>query len=327
MPPANRPWDLRDVGREELVVGQVAQRGPAVVRADRASDKSRQAQVLLGELVRHFTSDGGSAARQVKGLFGDVVLGKDQRRAAEAVGLDDISAGGEVLAMDVGDDIGAGAAEDLGAALFCLRSRRGSGGPAGSSCPSRRRRSARARQAPRAQETGRRAGRFQRGRGGEMTAAGDSGLSEVVISAPKLAESVPRVNRCAQTNPDLRCRVAALAGWRGLAELRARASVAGRHSVAVRPEALQRAGSTSSAAAKHKSTASAPAMPRCCRPRKCAGINRQSQRRWPAWSGTMARPVVASTRTGSAGSGRSLRADAQGRCDRRCRSRCTAGWR
>ena len=47
----------------------------------------------------------GGAQVQVAGLVGDAEFGQDQRRRAEAVGLDDVRAGREVGSVDVADDV------------------------------------------------------------------------------------------------------------------------------------------------------------------------------------------------------------------------------
>ena len=61
-------------------------------------------------------SFGGGEVQLVGAVF-QLVLGQDDPGAAEGVGLDDVGAGFEVLAVDVLDDVGPRDVEDFGTVL------------------------------------------------------------------------------------------------------------------------------------------------------------------------------------------------------------------
>ncbi len=99
----------------QLDIADVAQRREARARSDRAGDHARtvRCRVLLGGLSR-------DARRHLVELLGPVaqaVLVERGPHAAEAVRLDDVGAGLEVLRVHLADQLGAGLVQDLGAAL------------------------------------------------------------------------------------------------------------------------------------------------------------------------------------------------------------------
>ena len=71
----------------------------------------------MREFGDRFARDLGGEAVQRKGVVGEAELAEGDRRAAKAVGLDRVAAGGEIAAMDLADQIGTALADDLGAVL------------------------------------------------------------------------------------------------------------------------------------------------------------------------------------------------------------------
>ena len=82
---------------------------------DGAGDEARfgGGGILVGDLAREF---GGGEVELVGAVF-ELVIGQRDARAAEGVGLDDVGAGFEILAMNILDDVGARDVEDLGTVL------------------------------------------------------------------------------------------------------------------------------------------------------------------------------------------------------------------
>ncbi len=99
----------------ELLVGDMAERRQAGPRPDRAQHETGAA--VMREFGDRFARDLGGKAVERKGTVGETELAQGDRRAAKAVGLDRVAAGGEIAAMDLADQIGAALADDLGAIL------------------------------------------------------------------------------------------------------------------------------------------------------------------------------------------------------------------
>ena len=78
---------------------------------DGAGDEARLRRG--GELVGDFARELGGGEVEFVGAVLESVLGEHDPRAAEGVGLDDVGAGFEVLAMDVLDHVGPGDVEDF----------------------------------------------------------------------------------------------------------------------------------------------------------------------------------------------------------------------
>jgi hypothetical protein len=122
--------DLLRIGGEDLVPGDGAEVGPvdvgrhrerAVERADGAGDEAVAAGSgglgLAGGAAG--AGDGGGVELGDDGL--QMVVGLGDGRGAEGVGLDDIGAGGEVVGVDLGDEVGAGEREQVVVALEVVR--------------------------------------------------------------------------------------------------------------------------------------------------------------------------------------------------------------
>ena len=93
------------VGVAELGVGDLPQRGELGARAHGAGHPAR----ALGrrELVAHRAGQLGGPARQLAGAVGQPVLGEDDRRRAEGVGLDHVAADLVEGAVHLGHEVGA----------------------------------------------------------------------------------------------------------------------------------------------------------------------------------------------------------------------------
>ena len=101
---------------------------------DGAGDEARfgGGGILVGDVARQF---GGGEVQLVGAVF-EFVIGKGDAGAAEGIGLDDVGAGFEVLAVDIPDDVGACDVENFGTVLAAPGSRsRWKGAPGESWCP------------------------------------------------------------------------------------------------------------------------------------------------------------------------------------------------
>ncbi|MCY1010723.1 hypothetical protein OV079_35200 [Nannocystis pusilla] len=100
---------------QQVVEAHVAERDQAGAGADRAEHEARP---LGGRvLARDLLGDLGGAPVQRVTLAREVELGQHVRHAAEGVGLDAVGPGLEVGGVDVPDDVGPRAHQDLGAAV------------------------------------------------------------------------------------------------------------------------------------------------------------------------------------------------------------------
>jgi hypothetical protein len=119
---------LLEVGRDQLVVGDVAlgrivhvraDAGRAVGRADGAGHEARalRRRGRVRRLARH--ARGGHVHLVRQRLH--PVIGHGDALRVEAVGLDDVRAGGEVLAVDLADDRGLGQHQQVVVALEVVR--------------------------------------------------------------------------------------------------------------------------------------------------------------------------------------------------------------
>ena len=97
----------------EFLVRDMAERRQAGPRPDRPQDKAGAA--VISEFGHRFAGDLGGQPVQREGAVGETELAQGNRRAAKAVGLDRIAAGGEITAVDLADQIGAALTNDLGA--------------------------------------------------------------------------------------------------------------------------------------------------------------------------------------------------------------------
>ena len=92
--------------------------------------------ILVGDFARQF----GGGEVEFVGAICELVIGQRDPRAAEGVGLDDIGAGFEILAVDLLYHVGPRDVEDFRAVLPAPGSRsRWTAAPHGSWCPWRRR--------------------------------------------------------------------------------------------------------------------------------------------------------------------------------------------
>ncbi len=89
-------------GLERRVI-DMAQRRQTRARPNRADDEARAP--VAAEFGHRLARQLGGAAIEPIGLVGDAELAERQRRAAEAIGLNRVGAGGEIAAMDVEDEI------------------------------------------------------------------------------------------------------------------------------------------------------------------------------------------------------------------------------
>ena len=123
-PPSSRPRRGVGVRRDQLVEGHVAggrvvdvrrDRGGPGGRAQRAGDVARP----LGgrDLVGDRPGQPGGLEVELVGELLHAVVGQRDRGGVEGVGLDDVGAGLEVLAVDAGDDVGLGEGEQVVVAL------------------------------------------------------------------------------------------------------------------------------------------------------------------------------------------------------------------
>ena len=148
---------LLEVGGDELVVGDVAlarvvdvggDRRRAVGRAEGTGDVARPVGGALGHRVALGAGDPRGGEVHLVGEVDHVVVAQADRVGVEGVRLEQVGAGGEVLAVDPGDDVGRGEDEEV---VVAAQVARPVGEPlaaevplrraraAGSSCPSRRR--------------------------------------------------------------------------------------------------------------------------------------------------------------------------------------------
>ncbi len=127
-PPSTRPRRGIEVRRDELVEGHVAgarvvdvgrDRGRAGRRAERAGDVPRP---LRGrDLVRDPAGQPRRLEVELVGQLLHAVVGQRDRGGVEGVGLDDVGAGLEVLAVDAGDDLRLGERQQVVVALQVAR--------------------------------------------------------------------------------------------------------------------------------------------------------------------------------------------------------------
>ena len=98
------------VGVAQLGEADLAQRGRLGARPHRPGHEPAVA-------VGHLAGDAGRGLADLVGPLGDVVLAERHGEGAEAVGLDHVGAGPEERLVQVGDDVGPGDRQDVGAAL------------------------------------------------------------------------------------------------------------------------------------------------------------------------------------------------------------------
>ena len=110
-----QPAGLLLVGVAQLGEADVAEARELRAGADRAGDVAGPA--VGGVVVGDLAGDAGGGDVELVGLVGDVVLGEHGREAAEAGRLDGVDADVEERRVHAGDDVGAGEAEHLVAAL------------------------------------------------------------------------------------------------------------------------------------------------------------------------------------------------------------------
>ena len=109
------PGGLLLVGVAQVGVGDLAQRGEFGARSHAARHPTRA--LRRGELGRHGFGDLCAGAADFTGAVGQPVLSQHDRGGAERAGLDDVAPNLEERAVHLGDEIGAGADQDLVAAL------------------------------------------------------------------------------------------------------------------------------------------------------------------------------------------------------------------
>ena len=98
------------VGVAQFGEADLAERRELGARAHGAGD---EAAVAVG----HLTGDAGGGQVELVGPFGDVVLGEGDGEGAERGGLDDVDADLEEVVVHLGDDVGPGDRQEVGAAL------------------------------------------------------------------------------------------------------------------------------------------------------------------------------------------------------------------
>ncbi|MCY1372972.1 hypothetical protein D9M69_602150 [compost metagenome] len=107
-----QPVELFDVGGAQFVEGDVASagivhigrdRGRLGLRAQRAGHETRLVRRAVG--ITGLARQPGGHQVQLVGQFRQVVVALGDRRGAEGIGLDDVGAGLEVLAVDLGDHV------------------------------------------------------------------------------------------------------------------------------------------------------------------------------------------------------------------------------
>ena len=120
---------LLAIGIDELHVGDAARagivgvagdRGGAVGRAHRSGDKTLAARIRGDEFVAHAAGEPGGLDVEFRDDRFEVVIGLGNGLGVEGVGLDDVGAGFEEAAMDVGNDIGPRKDEKIAVALEVL---------------------------------------------------------------------------------------------------------------------------------------------------------------------------------------------------------------
>ena len=109
------PEGLLLVGVPQVGVGDLAQGGEFGARSHAAGHPARA--VRGGELGRNGLGDLGAGTADLTGAVGQPVLGQHDRGGAERADLDDVAPDLEERAVHLGDEIGAGADQDLVAAL------------------------------------------------------------------------------------------------------------------------------------------------------------------------------------------------------------------
>ena len=117
-PAGNEPGALDGKGVFEVLIGDVPERGQPRPRPERAEDKA--GAPVMGELGDRLARQFAGAAIEIEGFVGDAELAQGDRRGAEAVGLDRIGPGLEVVAVHLADEIGTALAQDLGAVLVAV---------------------------------------------------------------------------------------------------------------------------------------------------------------------------------------------------------------
>jgi hypothetical protein len=103
------------VAGPQVLIGDVAQGGELGAGAHRSAHPP--GTLVGGKLVGCSPGQLRRLQRQLVGPVGDVVLAQRHAEGTEAVGLDRVSAGLQVLPVHLGDQLGTGVAEDLVAAL------------------------------------------------------------------------------------------------------------------------------------------------------------------------------------------------------------------
>ena len=118
-PPAISPAHCSAQRVLQRLIADMAERGQAGPGPDRAQHKA--AAAVGGELGHGLARDFGGEPVQGEGAVGEPELAQGDRRAAEAVGLDRVAAGGEVAAVDFADQVGTALADNLGAVLLAQK--------------------------------------------------------------------------------------------------------------------------------------------------------------------------------------------------------------
>ena len=108
--------------RLQLAVADVAEARQLGAGADGADDEALAA--VAGEGLDRLAREPGGALVDLERPLLEAELAQRDRRAAEAVGLDRVGAGGEVAALDLADQVGAAEVQDLRAVLLAPDSRR-----------------------------------------------------------------------------------------------------------------------------------------------------------------------------------------------------------
>ena len=98
----------------QIVIRNIAERWQLGARADAAEYPARTA---IGEALGGLAGDFAGALVDFEGAVGKVEFGEGNGRGAKAVGFHHIGAGGEVVVVDVANQVGARQAEHVGAIL------------------------------------------------------------------------------------------------------------------------------------------------------------------------------------------------------------------
>ncbi len=110
----DQPRGLIAVGGGEVAIRDLAQRGELGARAHRPGDETT-ASVACDVLVDGLAGDGRGGSRDLVRPVGYVVLTQGDGERAERVGLDHVDSHIQEGAVEIGDDIGPGDAEDVDA--------------------------------------------------------------------------------------------------------------------------------------------------------------------------------------------------------------------